>query len=104
MTRATYHAELEVRSPSVLAEPPADHPGRHVVPPIGIAGLGRLAAKTDDTCVRDVFLAEVPLRPFTIRHTERLEIRFDRGAGGLTRLGVDELVTMADEHWIRRLA
>jgi hypothetical protein len=50
-----------------------------------------------------VFLAVVPLRPFAIGHTERLEIRFDGGAGGLTRLGVDELVTMANEHWIKRL-
>ena len=75
-----------------------------MVPPIGISGLRRLAAETDDTCVRDVFLAEVPLRLFPIRHTERLEIRFDGGVGGLTRLGVNESVTMADEHWFKQLA
>lgn len=91
--------ELEVFGPNTIADERANAVRRHVVvPPWPKWPHPQSPPGPDDTLRRDVFGTRMRFLPRTLGHTGRLEVSLDGRAGGLDRLGVDEPMTMADEH------
>jgi hypothetical protein len=91
--------ELEVFGPDTIADERANAVRGHVVvPPWPKWPRRQSPPGSDDALRRDVFSTRMRFLPRTLGHTGRLEVCLDRRAGGLDRLGVDEPMTMADEH------
>lgn len=71
--------------------------GGHVVPPCRARWYFRPSA-ADDPFRRNMLIARVRLSPGSLGHAEPLEERLDAGARCLGGLGVDESVSVADQH------